>query len=129
LLLSVYSSLAKAEEFENAAREFLKHNKESPSWSSIQALGRTFDENSPLYVDDESAISVSPAMSDTEIHRRPVGDILLETGVLSEQYLQKYLKDFNPEKDGRFGGYLVKRKAITLSQLDKALLQQQGVLQ
>ncbi|MEJ1959597.1 MAG: hypothetical protein WDM70_09395 [Nitrosomonadales bacterium] len=48
-------------------------------------------------------------------------------GILSQKDLQNYLADFDPKKHGRFGGYLVARKAITLSQLDQALLQQQGV--
>jgi hypothetical protein len=48
-------------------------------------------------------------------------------GILSKQDLQNCLDDFDPKKHGRFGGYLVARKAITLAQLDQALLQQQGV--
>ncbi len=51
----------------------------------------------------------------------------MEMGVLSKLDLQNFLDDFDPKKHGRFGGYLVARKAITLAQLDQALLQQQGV--
>ncbi len=127
LLLSIYSSLGKAAEFEKTAREFLNHHKDSPAWSGIQALGRTFDKNNPLYADNNSHISASPLLNDAESSRRPVGDILMEMGILSKRELQKYLDDFDPKKHGRFGGYLLARKAITLAQLDQVLLQQQGV--
>ena len=42
-------------------------------------------------------------------------------------YSKNSLDDFDPKKHGRFGGYLVARKVITLAQLDEALLQQQGI--
>ena len=128
LLLSIYSSLAKATEFEKTAREFLKHHKDSASWNGIKALGRTFDQNNPLYADNNSRISASPLLPDAANPRRPVGDVLIEMGVLSKQDLQHCLDDFDPKKHGRFGGYLVARKVITLAQLDQALLQQQGVV-
>jgi hypothetical protein len=127
LLLSIYSSLAKATEFEKTARAFLLHHKDSPAWSGIQALGRTFDQNNPLYTDGINTASASPLLPDAGLPRRPVGDVLIEMGVLSKQDLQNCLDDFDPKKHGRFGGYLVARKVITLAQLDQALLQQQGV--
>ena len=125
LLLSCYSSLAKAAEFEKTAREFLKHHEGSPLWRGIQALGRTLDKNNPMYADNNPAAASS--LSEDMAMRQPIGDVLVNMGILSEQDLQNCLNDFDPEKDGRFGGYLVKRKAITLVQLDQALLQQQGV--
>jgi Tfp pilus assembly protein FimV len=127
LLLSIYSSLGKAAEFESSAREFLKHHKDSPSWSGIRALGRTLDQNNPLYADNNSRISASPLLPDTLNLHRPIGDILMEMGALSKPDLQNCLDNFDPKRHGRFGGYLVARKAITLAQLDQALLQQQGV--
>ncbi len=127
LLLSIFSSLGKAAEFEKTAREFLNHHKDSPAWSGIQALGRTFDQNNPLYIDNSGSISASPILPDAANPRRPVGDVLIEMGVLSKQDLQNCLDDFDPKKHGRFGGYLVARKVITLAQLDQALLQQQGI--
>ena len=127
LLFSIYSSLGKAAEFEKSAKEFLIHHKDSPSWRGIQALGRTLDQNNPLYIDNNSSISASPLMPDAAHLRRPVGDVLLDMGVLSKQDLQNCLDDFDPKKHGRFGGYLVARKVITLAQLDQALLQQQGL--
>ena len=127
LLLSIYSSLGKAAEFESAAREFLRHHKASPSWSGIQVLGRTLDHDNPLYADHSSHISASPLLSDAQNLHRSIGDILMEMRVLSKREILKYLDDFDPKKHGRFGGYLVARKAITLAQLDQALLQQQGV--
>ena len=127
LLLSIYSSLANAAEFEKTAREFLKHHKDSPSWGGIQALGRTLDKNNPLYVDNNSHISASPLLPVAAHLAQPVGDILMRRGELSPKDLHNYLDDFDPKKHGRFGGYLVAHKAITLAQLDHALLQQQGV--
>lgn len=127
LLLSIYSSLGKAADFEKAAREFLKHHKASTSWSGIQALGRTLDHDNPLYADHGSHIAASPLSHDTRSLHHPIGDILIETGVLSKREVAKYLDDFDPKKHGRFGGYLVVRKAITIAQLDQALQQQEGV--
>jgi tetratricopeptide (TPR) repeat protein len=127
LLLSIYSSLGKAADFEKAAREFLKHHKASTSWSGIQALGRTLDHDNPLYADHGGHIAASPLSPDARTLHHPIGDILIETGVLSNREIAKYLDDFDPKKHGRFGGYLVARKAITIAQLDQALLQQQGV--
>lgn len=127
LLFSVYSALCKVADFERAAREFLKHHKASPSWSGIQVLGRTLDRDNPLYVDQNSQISAAPLLPDTLNLRRPIGDTLIEMGVLSKREILKYLDEFNPKRHGRFGGYLVARKAITIAQLDQALLQQQGV--
>lgn len=126
LLFSIYSSLGKAEEFERTAKQFLIHHKDSPSWRGIQALGRTLDRDNPIYIDN-SSYATSPAMLDTVPLRRPVGDVLLDMGVLSKQDLQNCLDDFDPKRHGRFGGYLVARKVITLAQLDEALLQQQGI--
>lgn len=127
LLFSVYSALCKVADFERAAREFLKHHKASPSWSGIQVLGRTLDRDNPLYVDQNSHISAAPLLPDTLNLRRPIGDTLIEMGVLSKREILKYLDEFNPKQHGRFGGFLVARKAITIAQLDQALLQQQGV--
>jgi hypothetical protein len=123
LLLSIYSSLAKTAEFEETARAFREHFKDSPAWGGIQALGRTLDSHNPLYASDGSSPAAKPV---TEM-RRPVGDILMEMGALSKQDLQRCLDDFDPKTHGRFGGYLVTRKVITLAQLDQALLLQQGV--
>lgn len=127
LLLSVYSALCKVSDFESTAREFLKHHKTSPSWSGIKVLGRTLDRDNPLYADQGSHISAAPLLPDTLNWHRPIGDILIEMGVLPEQEILKYLDDFDPKQHGRFGGYLVARKAITIAQLDQALLLQQGV--
>lgn len=128
LLLSILSSLGKAAEFAQAARNFSKHHKGSSSWKEIQALGRTLDQNNPLYMDETSlaaaAISspVTPAPP-----RRLIGDILVDMGALSRQEMKHYLDEFDPRLHGRFGGYLISRKVITHAQLDEALLQQQGL--
>ena len=126
LLLSVYSALCKVAEFESTARKFLKHHKASPSWSGIQVLGRTLDHDNPLYADRSGSISASPLLPDSLNLHRTIGDILIEDGILSKREIQKYLDDFDPKQHGRFGGYLVAHRAITIAQLDQALLQQQG---
>lgn len=125
LLLSVYSALGRTLEFEKTAQNFLKHHKTSPSWNGIQVLGRTLDRDNPLYVSQSKLISASPLLPDAFTHR-PIGDVLVEMGALSKQEMLKYLDEFDPNEHGRFGGYLVARKAITLAELDLALLRQQG---
>ncbi|MBI3902051.1 MAG: hypothetical protein HY306_03780 [Nitrosomonadales bacterium] len=123
LLLSSYSSLSDTVDFEESARKFLiRHKDGSPLWSGIQALGRTFEKDNPLYSD--TTASLPP---ETAARHQPIGALLLEMGIMSENDLHHLLNDFDPKKDGRFGGYLVKRKIITLTQLDEALLQQQGI--
>ena len=125
LLLSIYSALGDPTKFENTARNFLKYHKGSPSWSGIQVLGRTLARDNPLYTSNDSHISASPLLPNTFTHR-PIGDILVEMGALSKQEVLKYLDEFDPRQHCRFGGYLVARKAITLDQLDLALLRQQN---
>jgi len=127
LLLSIYSSLAQAAEFEKTARKFLTLHQDSPSWGEMQALGRTLDPNNPLYVDNNGGVSAVPVLPDATNPRRPIGEILIEMKVLSAEHLLEHLDNYNPKTDGRFGSYLVKCKAITLAQLDQALLRQQGV--
>ena len=125
LLLSNYSSLGKAVEFEKTAQEFLSHHKASPLWTGIQALGRTLDQKNPLYIGNNNNIPNSQLLTITSNSRRPVGDILIEMGVLTEQDVQSRLDDFVPVLHGRFGGYLLTHRVITLAQLDQALLLQQ----
>lgn len=128
LLLSILSSLGKAAEFEQAARNFSRHHKSSSSWKEIQALGRTLDQDNPLYIDETSLAAA--AISSPNIPtppRRLIGDILVDMGALSIQEMKHYLNEFDPKLHGRFGGYLISRKVITHAQLDEALLQQQGV--
>ncbi len=127
LLLSLYSSLGKVAEFENTAREFLKCHKGSTLWGGIQVLGRTLDRDNPLYADSGGRVAAASLLTDTTDLHHPIGDVLMEMGILSKREIQNHLGDFDPKKHGRFGGYLVARKAITLAQLDQALLQQQGV--
>ena len=93
----------------------------------MQALGRTLDPNNPLYVDNNGGVSAVPVLPDATNPRRPIGEILIEMKVLSAEHLLEHLDNYNPKTDGRFGSYLVKCKAITLAQLDQALLRQQGV--
>jgi hypothetical protein len=117
LLLSSYSSLGRTAAFETSAQAFHEQHADNLLWGGIQALGRTLAPNNALYV--------ARNRSGTLVHR-PIGDILLELGSLSSEALEICLDEFDPKKDGRLGGYLVKRKIITLAQLDEALLAQQG---
>ena len=127
LLISILSSLGRAKEFEQAARDFFQHNENSESWKMVQTLGRTLDQGNPLYAGDGNLGMAAMFLPQIAVNkRRPVGDILIEMGALSEQRMKDCLTDFNPKVHGRFGGYLVSRKLITLSQLNEALLKQQG---
>lgn len=126
LLISILSSLGRAKEFERAAREFFKHNKNSESWKMVQTLGRTLDQGNPLYAGDGNLGIAAMFLPQIAVNKRcPVGDILIEMGALTAQDMKNCLTDFNPKVHGRFGGYLVSRKFITLSQLNEALLKQQ----
>lgn len=127
LLLSILSSLGKTTEFEQVARSFFKCHKGNSSWGSIQALGRTLDQSNPLYADDSNPVVAATFLPHALGSRRPIGDILVEMGALSEQDMRNCLDEFDPKRHGRFGGYLVSRKTVTLAQLDEALLRQQGV--
>ena len=125
LLLSIFSSLGKASEFEQTAQNFISNNKESASWSNIQALGRTLAPDNPLYISDDSLGSVATPQAMPKKHR-PIGDVLVEMGVLSELDLRDCLTEFDSKVHGRFGGYLISRRMITLAQLNDALLYQQS---
>jgi hypothetical protein len=129
LLLSSHSSLGKTVEFEEVAREFLKSHKDSILWGRMQALGRTLDHDNPLYADNNSGTSASPVLSDAADQHLAIGNTLIEMGVLTEEVLLSWLDTYDPKKHGRFGGYLLKHKVITLEQLDQALLKQQGMAQ
>ncbi|OGS97583.1 MAG: hypothetical protein A3K04_05465 [Gallionellales bacterium RBG_16_56_9] len=123
LLFSIYSSLKKAPEFEKAARDFIKANKDSALWLEIQALGRSVDPGNALYAD--SGMTGASAPQAVLGKRSLLGDILLEMGALSIKDMEKCLGEFDPKVDGRFGGFLIKRNMITEAQLEAALQQQQ----
>ncbi len=127
LLLSIYLSNGQADEYEKAARGFQQHNKNSPSWRMFQALGRTLDNGNPLYIDEGDPASFAPLFPYLFQHKhRPIGEILIELGHLSQQDLTNCLKDFDSKQHGRFGVFLVKRRQITHAQLNEALLKQSG---
>lgn len=125
LLLSIYSSNAQIAEFEKAARKFLSHNKNSPHWKTIQALGRTLDKDNELYREESHELGALWLPSKTT-HTRPIGDILIELGYLSAQDMANCLGEFDPKQHGRFGNYLLTRRMINHSQLNEALLKQQS---
>lgn len=127
LLLSICSSRCQVKAFESAARNFLKHNENSPSWPAIQALGRTLDQENPLYVDENTLGASAPLLPYFAYHKhRPIGDILVELNYLSSQDMEDSLKEFNPKRHGRFGNYLVMRKLVSYAQLGEALMKQQA---
>jgi len=129
LLLSCYSSLGKTNAFEKAAREFRQRHTNSQLWNRIKALGRTLDANNPLYAENnKNGISAFAKLSSTARQVRSIGEILKETGALTDLILQHYLSRFNPNNHGRFGGFLLKNKVITLKQLNHALMLQQSAL-
>lgn len=125
LLLSIYSSNAQIAEFEKASRKFLSHNKNSPHWKTIQALGRTLDKDNELYREETHDLGALWLPSKTT-HTRPIGDILIELGYLSAQDMANCLGEFDPKQHGRFGNYLLTRRMINHSQLNEALLKQQS---
>lgn len=125
LLFSIYSSLKKAPEFEKAARDFIKANKDSALWLEIQALGRSVDSGNVLYADSGMTGAAASALQPVLGKRLLLGDILLAMGALSIKDMEKCLGEFDPKVDGRFGGFLIKRNMITEAQLEAALQQQQ----
>lgn len=125
LLLSIYSSNAQIPEFEKASRKFLSHNKNSPHWKTIQALGRTLDKDNELYREESHELGALWLPS-AATKQRPIGDILIELGYLSAQDMANCLGEFDPKQHGRFGNYLLTRRMINHSQLNEALLRQQS---
>jgi tetratricopeptide (TPR) repeat protein len=125
LLLSIYSSTAQADEFERTSRKFLSHNKNSPQWKIIQALGRTLDNDNELYQEEDTERGALWLPSNST-KQRPIGDILIDLGYLSAQDMANCLGEFDPKQHGRFGNYLLTRRMINHSQLNEALLKQQS---
>lgn len=120
-LLSIYASQGLASEFEKTAKEFLVLNKNSKLWRMMQALGRTVDQHNPLYA-DESTQPLFPLNQE----EKQIGDILVEMGYISVADLQLCLAEYDFNKHGRFGHFLVMHRLITHSQLDEALYKQQS---
>ena len=57
---------------------------------------------------------------------RPIGDVLVQMGMVTEQELEHALANFDPEQHGPCGAYLVTCELITEGQLYKAMLHQLG---
>ena len=125
LLLSIYSSLGQAREFESCSRSFLSRNKDSSLWKTVQALGRTLEKGNPLYVDEKNSGNDAWLPSSPHQHHL-IGAILIELGYLSIQDLANCLGEFDPKAHGRFGNYLLMRRMINHAQLNEALLKQQA---
>lgn len=127
LLLSIYSSCGQATEFENTARAFQRHNRDSDLWKTVQALGRTLDKDHTLYADATTQTETAPWLPYLSKHKhRPLGDILVELGYLSPEDMRNCLQDFDPKFHGRFGNYLLTKRLVSHAQLNEALLIQQG---
>lgn len=102
LMLSILSSRGQAKEFETNARAFLQHNKNSPAWEAMQALGRTLDKNNPLYI-DEKALGGSAwlPLKEVQLKQQTGGvDALKPDGTPEVQQNGGLLKDVNPQRDG-----------------------------
>lgn len=128
LLLSILCSQQMTAKFEQVAHDFVRQNNGSASWKKIQGMGRMLDRDNPFYADDNAAIGVSttPAQTQLSKRRRLIGNILVESGMVSKHDMATYLEYFDPKRDGRIGEYLISRKAITQEQLETALLIQQN---
>lgn len=126
LLFSIYSAHGKNREFENTAHTFHRLHPDSASWKMVQALGRTLELDNPLYAGDSKLGAAAPFLPHIALSkRRPLGKILVEMGLLTEQDMEIYLAGFDRKQHGRFGNYLVSRRQISHSQLNQALLKQQ----
>jgi hypothetical protein len=125
LLFSILSSLGKKNEFESNARRFATLYPHSKNWNEICALGKQLDANNPLYAEsakEEGTITQQP----TSTRRKPIGEILLETGAISVDDLMHSLANFDPKRDGRIGNYLISLGMITQADLENALHVQEG---
>jgi len=129
LLLSCYSSLGKKAEFNKTAEAFHQRYSNNRYWGEVQALGRTLDQGNPLYIANNGVSTETEgeaAQLSVAKQTRSIGEILREKGILTDMILQHYLSNYKPEKHGRLGGFLLKSKAISLSQLNHALIVQQS---
>lgn len=129
LRFSIYSATGRATDFAQAAQRYRETAPAPHAWGRVQALGRTLDAHSPLYQSESETGSMPARLFMKDNARHPLGLELVEMGALTIQELSRYLDEYDPQKDGRFGGYLVSRKLISLAQLDEALLRQQGFLE
>jgi adsorption protein B len=55
-----------------------------------------------------------------------LGDILIERGRLRQQDIDAALENYSPDRDGRFGNFLVARELITEQELEDALAYQRA---
>ncbi|MEW6561898.1 MAG: hypothetical protein AB1400_01520 [Pseudomonadota bacterium] len=125
LLFSILSSLGKKSEFESNARRFATLYPHAKNWNEISTLGKQLDANNPLYAEsakEEATITQQPASA----RRKPIGEILLETGAISVDDLMHSLANFDPKRDGRIGNYLISLGMITQVDLENALRVQEG---
>lgn len=121
LMLSIFSSLNRANEFENNARAFLRYNPtDNETWKTIQVLGRTLNPDHPLYKDNSPALSPNTVLG----NRHLLGDVLIDLEMISPESLHHCLAHFDPKQHGRFGVYLVTEKVISHQQLTQALVHQ-----
>jgi adsorption protein B len=60
--------------------------------------------------------------------RKPLGDFLIEMGVLSTAKLAEHLSNYDKGRDGKIGAFLIARGVVNKAQLDEALhLQSQAL--
>ena len=56
-----------------------------------------------------------------QVGRKPLGDYLVEIGVLTHEKLAAQLATYNPARDGAIGAYLISSGVVTREQLGEAL--------
>lgn len=123
LLFSILSSLNKTADFEAQARRFSTLFPGSSAWAEVCALGRQLDSGNLLYAESSRAEEKQPTSAG---RRKPIGEILLETGAISVDDLIHSLANFDSKRDGRIGNYLISLGLITQNDLDQALHIQEG---
>ena len=125
LLLLILVNLKKTEEFEEAARDFMKAHKSSVSLKKIHALRRKLAQDNQPHIAGSTSSPDNTLSPPDPNKRRLIGKILVETGALSAEEMTGYLDNFDAKLDGRIGEYLVSCRAITNEQLNEALRVQQ----
>lgn len=112
LLLSIYSSLKRRDEFDAALARFQAQPGYALHVDEVAQLLQRFDETVP------AGLMLAASSSN---QRTPLGAILLDIGALTEEDLMEALAVFNPKRDGRIGGFLVARGKVTDEQVEEAL--------
>lgn len=109
-----------------------------PSDEVMAEIEQTVDRPVELFIATDQEISASLnwySMGDETIKikamttpRKPLGDFLVEMGVLTAETLGHNLADYDRKVDGRIGAYLLLRGVISQEQLNQALNRQREAM-